>query len=208
MLDKAFVRRKSTSVVSAAGVLVPSSLPALEEMALVRTEREIVSRLLALSGLMAAAVGFSKEKALQWIEDQGVGSSLTPLEQEFLRDSQGEPAQFHVLVEAMWALAWAVQIVDVMDVLSPCSDAFVFEMPNLKEHESSGPWFERARLRPLEEIVQMLDIMYCLHWAVREASLGGTPLRRNLLPYVVVERRRALEWITHHELWDAIELDT
>lgn len=208
MLDKTFMRRKSESVASAVGAVIPKSLPTLEDVTLFRSEREIVSRLLALNGLIATTVGFSKERAIQWMEAQGVGRSLVPAEDAFLRSGQGEPMQFQILVEAMRALAWSVQIVEDMDVFSPCSNTFVLAMPNLKEDEPVAQWFEKANLRPVEEIEQMLDILYCLHWAIREASLGGVKLRRTLESSVVIERRRALEWVTHEEEWGEIELDT
>jgi len=41
-----------------------------------------------------------------------------------------------------------------------------------------------------------------------EAELIGEWIPGNLKPYVVVERRRALDWLLSKEAWDDVSLDT
>jgi hypothetical protein len=208
MSDTISIRRKSASIVSALGVRIPESLPVLEEIGFLRPTHEIVSRLLALDALMYVAIGHDKRKALDWLSENGVRDALTANEERFLIDEEGRREQFLVAAEAICALAWATRIIDEMSMLERCSESLAAALPHVVRKGSGAYLYERADLRPSHELEQALDTSYCLHWAVREASLGGVVLRRRLDSYVVIERRRALEWITHDELWDGIELDT
>jgi hypothetical protein len=81
-------------------------------------------------------------------------------------------------------------------------------LPNLKVSQSSGDFRKKAHPRPLEQVVAACDLAYYLHWAIRQAELSGKQPPGNLKSYVVVERRRALEWLLSKEDWDEVPLDT
>jgi hypothetical protein len=99
--------------------------------------------------------------------------------------------------------------VDELDFGRRCDDDFIAKLPNLKTGEPAAGFRRRARLREADEIGAELDLAYCLHWAVREASLAGNAPPPGMVPsYVVVERRRALEWLAGKDDWDATSLDT
>jgi hypothetical protein len=70
--------------------------------------------------------------------------------------------------------------------------------------EGLGPARVRAEaeLRDAEEISAALDLARCLTWGLGdpELSLGFSP--GEVEPYVVWERRRALEWLLGAD-WDA-----
>ncbi len=66
----------------------------------------------------------------------------------------------------------------------------------------------KARLRSDDQIVSAADLAYCLHWAIRQSELEGKRPPGKVPPYVVVERRRALEWLLSDEDWDDVPLDT
>lgn len=60
-------------------------------------------------------------------------------------------------------------------------------------------------LRPPRELLQQLDVYYNLHWT----SKRPTTMTGKLNKSVIMERRRALEWISDKELdWDNIDLST
>ena len=82
-------------------------------------------------------------------------------------------------------------------------------LPDLKADEPTTRLRVRAgSLRSAEEILSALDISYCLHWAIRDAALTCSPAPAKLTGYVIVERRRALEWLVSEEGWDELTLDT
>jgi hypothetical protein len=66
----------------------------------------------------------------------------------------------------------------------------------------------RVKLRTLEDIVIASDLAYCLHWAVTQACLENNMLPGNVDPYVIIERRRAFDWMLSLEDWDEVNLDT
>lgn len=108
----------------------------------------------------------------------------------------------------MWALAWALGLVQELDFWKDCDNGFVTMMPNLKTEESGEEVRSKSRLRPVDELASACDTAYCLHWAVRQSELEGKRPPDALKPYVVIERRRALEWLLGDEPWDALSLDT
>ncbi len=81
-------------------------------------------------------------------------------------------------------------------------------LPNLKASEASAEFRNRVNPRSVAEVVVVCDLAYCLHWAIRQSELRRERLPGNLKPYVVLERRRALEWLLSQEAWDEVPLHT
>lgn len=184
------------------------SLPVLEAELQPRSPEEVVSRLLAMNAVAATAYGFDRAKAIAWLDREALSNSLSEHERRFLFESVGQPDRFKVHVEGMWALAWATGFVRELDFARLCDNDFVALFPDLRHSSSSAAFRGRARLRARAEVVAACDLAYCLHWAVRQSELSGTRLPRHLIPYVVIERRRALEWLLGTEPWDEVSLDT
>lgn len=108
----------------------------------------------------------------------------------------------------MWALAWAADTVPEIDFWRDCSESFVTFLPNLNTGETTTRTKQQAAQRPGEQIIAACDLSYCLHWIIRDALLNDGELPRDLKPYVVIERRRALEWVISEDAWDLVSLDT
>jgi hypothetical protein len=162
-----------------------------------------------LYAAIAVSYGFDGTRALAWLRAEGVDAELTAVERGFLSGQYPKEKQaLQDLVEALWALTWALGIGGRMDFARPCPDDFVDLFPDVKKDEPAAGFRSRASLRKTEEIAQALDLAYCLHWALREAELRGKRIPGKVHPYVVIERRRALEWILSDEAWDEITLDT
>ena len=49
--------------------------------------------------------------------------------------------------------------------------------------------------RPMPQILDEADLIYRLHWAVRDADLNGRPIPPALNQNVVIERYYALNWL-------------
>jgi hypothetical protein len=126
----------------------------------------------------------------------------------FLQQGVGAPQCFQVQIEGAWALAWALKFVGALDFWTDCDSRFVTLLPNLKINQSADEWRQSAQFRRTEEIVAACDLGYCLHWAIRQAEIERKPPPAQLKTYVVVERRRALDWLLSNESWETISLDT
>lgn len=202
------IRAKSLSILAKAGLSIPTGLPVLDDGLRLRDQDEVLNRLLCISPVAAASYGFDRVKSLAWIRQEKLGASLTNGELRFLERSEGPPQLFQTQIEGMWALAWALSLVPQLDFWKDCDNHFVTLMPNLKVSQSSSELRRKAQLRPRDELVAACDLAYCLHWVIRQAEIEGNEPPSGLKSYVIIERRRALEWLLSSESWDAISLDT
>jgi hypothetical protein len=184
------------------------TLPLLDEGLQLRSSQEIAERILAMNVVAAAAYGFDKTRAIAWLKQERLVNSLTEEEKLFVFEGGGQSDRFKLQIEGMWALAWAMGMVKELDFATDCDSRFAQMLPNLKQNASSAAFRQQIRPRPLEQTVAACDLAYCLHWAIRDTELTGKRALRNLKPYVVVERRRALEWALSTEDWDEVSLDT
>jgi hypothetical protein len=202
------IRSRSLLIASQAGIAIPSTLPLLDLDAQPRSQAAIVDRLLALHAVAAASYGFDKAKAIEWLKRERLTPAQAETERQFLEHTKGDPLAFRFQVEGMWALAWALNLVGTLNFWSECDDNFVALMPNLLKMEDATAVRAKASLRSRPELCAALDLAYCLHWAIRQAQLEGAEPPDGLTPDIVVERRRALEWLLSAEPWDAVSLDT
>jgi hypothetical protein len=186
---------------------VPNELPDLDGATL-RPLHDILNRLFCLHALAATAYGFDADRAHTWLCQEQLSQELTQSERSFLQTGRGEHNTFKAQIEGMWALAWAASIVPVIDFWRSCDSNFVNLLPDLRVHEHIDTLADRSTLRPAEEILAAGDLSYCLHWIIRDRLLNGKPPPASLAPYVVIERRRALEWMLSDKLWDQVSLDT
>jgi len=207
-MDLKRIRDESIRAAKQLGVDMSPTLPLLDAGHEMRSVDETTSRILAMHAVAATAYGFDKAKAIAWLNKEALTNSLSEEEKLFLFEGVGQPDRFKVQVEAMWALAWAVGIVSELDFAKHCDDRFVTMLPNLKQSQSSADFRKKANPRPLAQVVAACDLAYCLHWAIRQSELTGKWSPGHLDPDVIVERRRALEWLLSKEAWDAIVLDT
>jgi hypothetical protein len=207
-MDLKRIREQSIHTAKQLGVDVSSTLPLLDAGLKMRSADEAVSRILAMNAVAATAYGFDKAMVTAWLNQEALTDSLSEQEKRFAFEGVGQPDRFKAQVESMWALAWAIGITNELNFAKDCDDRFVTMLPNLKQSQSSADFREKANPRPLEQVVAACDLAYCLHWGIRQAELSGKQLPANLKPYVVAERRRALEWLLTKDAWDEISLDT
>lgn len=207
-MDLKRIRDESIQVAKRLGVNVPTTLPLLDAGLEMRSADETMSRVLAMNAVAAAAYGFDKAKAIAWLKQEALTESLSEQENRFVLEGEGQPDHFKSQVEGMWALAWAMGIANELNFAKDCDNRFVMMLPNLKQCQSSADFRKKPNPRSLEQVVAACDLAYCLHWAIRQSELSRNRPPGNLKPYVVVERRRALEWLLSKEEWDEISLDT
>jgi hypothetical protein len=186
------------------------NLPVLDEPLGLRNVADAGRRLLALYAVVSTSYGFSKEKALEWLHQEGLADSLMADEETYLTtvttEAQNNAMQWQV--EALWALAWAVGCHDSLDFSDSCSDAFVSMLPDLKAGASSETFLKGLVLREKDEVLEKSDLAYCLHWGAREASLSAKQIAGAVPESVIRERRRALEWLIGDDDWYEVALDT
>ncbi|MDN3516372.1 DUF4272 domain-containing protein [Aquisalimonas lutea] len=185
------------------------NLPLLDPIQSIRPKEELLDRILALYTCVSSAFDFPKETALSWLRQEGLYEELSPFEREYLKSNdESERATFAWQVEALWALTWVSGHHDSLDFSDSCADDFVYIFPRIRPEDTTRKFRNVASPRRIEDVVEMLDLSYCLDWAVMDARLRGAPEPGEVPGLVVQERRRALEWVAGEDPWDEITLDT
>jgi len=207
-MDSKSVREQSLRLASGMGIPINQSLPLLDMPKQLQPIEAVIERVLCLHVVAAVAYGFHREKAKAWVHREEIYLCLTTAEREFLGSGIGDAGQFKMQIEGMWALSWAMLLVPELDFLKVCDSQFVTILPDLRISESSERIRRTAKLRDIDEIFLKCDLAYCLHWAIREAEISPSMQVPRIAAYVVVERRRALEWLLTTVNWDDLPLDT
>jgi hypothetical protein len=208
-MDTAAMRQRSLREAARLGYGVSRELPLSDFDVKVREQEETVSRCLALHSIVAISYGLSRELAKAWLHREGLIDAITEDERNYLTGSDREGDDFyHGLVESLWTFVWSLGMAQELDFGKSCPNDLVTAFPDLRGSESSVSFRQRARQRSAEEIVSAADLAYCLHWAIVDAALRGDQEPGRIPSWVVVERRRVLEWLTSSENWDDVSLDT
>jgi len=208
MIDYLNLRKESLAAAQRLDYSVDVALALLDESSITRSDDEIVDRLLAMLCVAACAYGFDNRKAANWLDREAKVDLLTEAERQFLQTKIGNRQAFMFQIEGIWALAWSIRAVPTLDFGTPCPQDFVTRLPDLKGNGRSAAFREAARVRPLSDIASACDLAYCLHWAIRDAQVRRAQRPGKVDEYVVLERRRALEWLLTEDPWEEISLDT
>lgn len=202
---------------AALGIPVARTLPpVLGEVELVlRDTTEVAHRCLGLLACAVRAESLASNEPITAATLQAkmprAFASLTPRERAFMTaaaPSQQEIANHAWRYEALEVLRWALG--------GPATLPFperICDVPALAKYFfglGEAAFVAGARMRPAGELLDALDLVYRLHWAVTEARVhGGKPVP-GVDSGVVVERHHALNWLTRFEdaEWDDVKTPT
>ena len=202
------IRESSLQVAQSIGVLINRALPLVEAPLQLKSCDEIFRRLMCLHVTAACAYGFNRKNAREWLVQEDITATLTNTESAFINDGFGNTEQFKAQIEGMWALFWALGLIPNMNFSESCDVNFVSLLPNLKILQPASLIKAKVKCRSLDEIIEACDLAYCLHWGVQEAKVTGKTLPNGINSFVIMERRKALEWLISSDDWDNVSLDT
>lgn len=206
------IRSQSRQLAAGHGYEIMGSLPLLDPNPIPRPATEVARRSLALLATLWVANGLDADQASEWLVSEDLVDALTPSEHAILADGpETHPTTTNTIlwqVEAVWALAWTLRLTRTLDVTKSVGDEMASLFPDVPGGEEAGQFVSSAALRSREELIQMLDLIYCVHWAVADARLSRGEVLPGLEEPRILERRRALEWVMCDEEWDELSLDT
>jgi Domain of unknown function (DUF4272) len=203
------------------GVRTPSTLPpvASETEVVLRAPSEVARRALALFVVALRAESLmSPELAVAELREKRplAFRSLTPKECLFVNDEKPDQEQITNFVwryEALWILAWALGLVEVLCYPSETCDLDFLSKTFLATDEEA--LVKKSKLLPTETLLDALDLHFRLHWVIRQRQQDGKPPDgerggSDLNPGVVLERHHALNWLVQHEgaEWDDVQTPT
>ncbi|MCB0647940.1 MAG: DUF4272 domain-containing protein [Saprospiraceae bacterium] len=195
------------------GIPYIGHLPAIEEESetQLRSPQEIAKRILVLTYLgYIGEVEEDKSNVVDFLKSENLWSSASPIEQrQFLSKEMFNPQELIDISwrsECVWILLWAIKKYDKIDL--PTVEVSIEDILDfLPDFMSSTEEFiENSVLREKSEILDQSDLLYRLHWAVRNCDNE----KMSLNPGVVRERHYAINWLTYYEQleWDDITTDT
>ncbi len=205
------IKSKNIELVKTNGYRFLEWLPILESPKM-RNLEEIKGRMSVMNALIEISFNAPIYIISDWIDEHNLRKHLSPWEKEILSKqnedlSDLESNSLRWYLEGLWALMWAVKMIDELDEKSWCGDNMASMLPILQQNENNKKIENIESLRSEEEIYKMLDYYYRVHWHFVDERIKdrSEPASEG----IVYERRKALEWIMNKEWgWDDVELHT
>lgn len=213
-------RNKTIEKLKKEGVMINENLPLLpssEEVSF-KSETEIMNRIIAAFTAIQVACsirnGEDYEQAVKYMfqfmeKCKGDKAYLLDKERRILENNYSKQDVVDIIwtYESVFTLMWAIGYKAdkyELDVSKICSgDAVIFDMREIANGTNFIPNLKK------EKVLNVLDLFYCYHWACVEKQIHPETPIGNIDYEVVVERRRALEWLINDEKdWFNIELNT
>jgi hypothetical protein len=180
---------------------------------LIRSSQEVVKRVMILLGIFQAATGREKSEIIKILRNNNLWGEVSEVERNFLlkpsEETKFEAMQFGWRSEAVFILLWALKLVNMEEIPVDETnlDLIVDILKDSNYYEKID--IHKAQLRESREIFDLLDMIYKIHWDLRDARLQNKNPPHNYHPSIIYEWHYALNWIVRpNEGWDYITTDT
>ena len=182
-----------------------------ESFAKIRTKEEIVNRALALCYLGLKSEGLEKEGLTRFDSIYNVRPHFSPDELAYV-NSKG-PTQQQIInanwrYESLHVLLWSLGFINELkfpdEMCNVGNDVRIIY--NLTREE----FFEGAKLKSIQEILDANDLIYRLHWASTDARINNKKMPAKMDGSVIYERHYVLNWLIHYmdADWDDVSTNT
>lgn len=176
-----------------------------------KTIEEVIDRILAITIVSAKGSGAPDETINTFIEIYNAKELFSPDEKDFIENEDPDQDEYNTYswkIECNSVMLWAINLVPDLPFPHTLSD--VETLYNLVLESTKEELLERASYRNTNEILDALDLLYRLHWAILETRMNNEEFPIEISPGVVYERRYALNWMVNSpdEEWDDISMDT
>jgi hypothetical protein len=185
-------------------------------MVSLRPTHALEARAAVLAAVMTAVFGAPPELVTGWLSRRRLREEATTAEWFFLEGERAAADVYTLHIEAIWALAWVLGVAPELDPAHYCGDGLALWLPQIGEDEAFQAWRYRngVQLREPAEVAALLDLYYCLDWVHARALDDGVVIPGAVQPYVIGQRRWALEWSLVFQgpfhappvAWDQIDL--
>jgi len=206
----------SESKLRALGVPINEHLPLIEseEETTLRSVEDVHHRLVALWAVVGKALLGTESRFASYIVQHQMQPWLSEVERKFILDfqpSERDGIHFSWQLEALFFVAWCAGLIEAEEV--PKQESSVQSILDLFPQDGEPP--DRLQtaiaIRPKAAILDRADLLYRLHWAVRNARLTGSSGLNEVNGGVVQEWHRAVNWMVcynEEDDWDQVGTDT
>lgn len=196
-----------------------------DENAHLREAANVAQRAMVLWTVTLHADNIAQREVFEILEKNSLWGEVSPTEEIFLKTSNPPPEErrrFTWRLESIWVLLWSLGYIQELSWPSEmCSVPKVAAI--MESQEGNRGFVERARLRPLSDLLDAQDLVMRIHWAIRNSagsipdtldwSCNGehTALQDCAAVAVVEERHHALNWLVgfpRPNSWDAVDTPT
>ncbi|WP_375587451.1 DUF4272 domain-containing protein [Flagellimonas aurea] len=196
------------------GIPICEHLPLVEnsQEVILRKPSEIASRIMILTGIIDTAFDEDRKEIVSWLKEINLWEGVSKSEKEYLTKkslTKEDKIAASWRTEAVNVLYWSLGMVDKLNEPIEECDLTKAHEGTKEKYGSLDNFIKQSEIRSAEEILDQTDLIYRIHWAVRDAGLNSRPYPNGYNPSVVYERHYALNWITcYQEDWDDITTDT
>lgn len=206
----------SEAKLKARNIAVNEHLPLIESEGEVtlRSPEELLRRLVALWAVVDKAFLRTESETPGYIVANGMQMWLSGVELKFLLaepPTERDAIHFSWQLEALYFVAWCAGLLENSEL--PIEESSVKPILHLFPSGAETPERLREAIKPRgkAEILDRADLLYRLHWAVRDAKLKGAPAIVGIDGGVVQEWHRAVNWMIRYDEeddWDQVGTDT
>ncbi|TWT54320.1 hypothetical protein Pla22_19660 [Rubripirellula amarantea] len=215
--DARLRNQKNRERLAQRGISVIDTLPPIpgESEVVIRPSDEVAWRSLALfiTAVRAESVATDQPISAEQLKAKSPMSfeAMTPNELAFLETDQPDTQQvinFAWRYEALFALQWALGLHDQLKFPDQICD-----VPRVAEtmvDYSDRDLVLHARLRPVDELLDAIDLNGQMLWAARQARIENREPPENLDGGVLSERQHAFNWLIRlgEAPWDDVDTPT
>lgn len=205
--------RKGRSLAALRRLRVPTlaDLPAIHA-GKPRSAKVITDRIIALQAVALRAFKAPADLQADFATRFPWQALLSPDERGFMKTARPTPMITKAMTwrcEALEVLLWSVGFRDALPGLAKLIDPQT-QLDLVMAFQSPAALRRAARGRDHAELLDLSDLMYRAHWAVRDAELARRPVPKALDRGVIIERDHASRWLLGLGglAWDDVSLDT
>lgn len=209
-------KARNEAILQKAGIPFLPSLPCIvsEEETELRNIEEVGIRMACLFCVVGSAFEPAETAFREYLRKHQLWDHLTPEEIAFLSNPAPDRKaniNFARRTEALFILMWSAGLFEELPLPTRQTDTDKIVSVFPECDESPWPFIRKMQMRPKSEILDAADLIYRLHWAVRNTgATGQSACRTRLHAVVVMEWRHAINWVTEYENpdWDEVKTST
>ncbi len=205
-------KEKYTKLVASFNVPVSESLPVIEDSKSIkpRSAEEIAKRAIAVAVAAVKGEGMPHDEVMGIVKEWRITSYFSPEELQFINKqnvTEQERLKFAWRYEGLDVLLWALGY--KKDLPTPNQICNVKDDVGIIVNNKGILLTNNSKVRSINEMLDMADYYYRLHWAAIELRLNGKS-SEVINEEIIMERHYALNWLIRYmgQEWDDISTDT
>jgi hypothetical protein len=203
---------KYTKLVESLNIPVSESLPVIEDSKSIkpRSTKEIAKRAIAVAVAAVKGEGMPYDEVMGIVKEWGITSYFSHEELAFINKinvTDQERLKYAWRYEGLDVLLWALGY--KTDLPAPNQICNVKDDMGIIVNNKGILLIKNSKVRSINEILDMADYYYRLHWSAIELRLNDKS-SESINEEIIMERHYALNWLIRYmdQEWDDISTDT